>query len=183
MQTILGAGGAIGTELAKALYENYTKVIQLVGRNPKKVNDSDTLFTADLSNPSEIDAAVAGSEVGYVTVGFEYKLSVWQHSWPTFVQATIDACAKHKARSVFFDNVYMFDPAEIPNMTETSQVNPSSKKGKIRKQLVDMIWEAVESGKITALIARSADFYGPGINTSMLQKMVSKNLKTTISLR
>lgn len=36
-QTILGAGGAIGVELAKAL-SVFTSDIRLVGRNPKKVN-------------------------------------------------------------------------------------------------------------------------------------------------
>ena len=53
MQTILGAGGAIGTELAKSLIE-YTKDIRLVGRNPKKVNETDQLFPADLSEKAQI---------------------------------------------------------------------------------------------------------------------------------
>lgn len=35
MQTILGSGGAIGIELAKALKE-FTNEIRLVSRNPKK---------------------------------------------------------------------------------------------------------------------------------------------------
>jgi len=43
MQTILGAGGAIGTELAKALTK-YTNKIRLVSRNPKKVNPGDELL-------------------------------------------------------------------------------------------------------------------------------------------
>jgi len=38
MQTILGSGGAIGIELAKALTA-YTLDIKLVSRNPKKVNN------------------------------------------------------------------------------------------------------------------------------------------------
>ena len=49
-QTILGAGGAIGIELAKAL-TTYTTDIRLVSRNPKKVNLKDELFPADLTNP------------------------------------------------------------------------------------------------------------------------------------
>ena len=176
MQTILGAGGAIGTELAKAL-KNYTSDIRLVSRNPKKVNESDTLFPADLSDAAQIEAAVAGSEVVYVTVGFEYKLKLWQEKWPKFMRAAIAACEKHKAKLVFFDNVYMYDPAEIPNMTEASKLNPSSEKGKVRKQLVEMILEGVKTGKITALIARAADFYGPNVGTSMLQETVQKNLE------
>lgn len=46
MQTILGSGGAIGTELAKHL-TNYTGQIRLVSRNPKKVNLTDELFSCN----------------------------------------------------------------------------------------------------------------------------------------
>lgn len=47
MQTILGSSGAIGTELAKALAA-YTQQIRLVSRNPKKVNETDETFPADV---------------------------------------------------------------------------------------------------------------------------------------
>lgn len=70
MQTILGSGGAIGTELAKALTP-FTKDIRLVSRNPKKVNETDHLFPADLTDKEQISKAIAGSEVCYLTVGFE----------------------------------------------------------------------------------------------------------------
>jgi putative NADH-flavin reductase len=43
MQTILGAGGAIGNSLAKELLQ-YTPELRLVSRNPKKVNETDTLL-------------------------------------------------------------------------------------------------------------------------------------------
>ena len=70
MQTILGSGGAIGIPLAKEL-KNYTNQIRLVSRNPKKVNDTDELFPADVNDLSQIDKAIAGSEVVYVVIGFE----------------------------------------------------------------------------------------------------------------
>ncbi len=176
MQTILGAGGAIGSILAKELLK-FTDQIRLVSRNPKRVNEKDLLFSADLSDPNQIDAAVAGSEVVYVTVGFEYKIGVWRKQWPPFMRATIDACLKHKAKLVFFDNVYMYDQSEISHMTENSKMNPSSQKGQVRKALIDMILEATTTQNLTALIARSADFYGPNIKSSMLQEMVSNNFK------
>ena len=47
-QTILGAGGSIGIELAKAL-KKYTSDIKLVSRNPEKVNATDSLFPANLT--------------------------------------------------------------------------------------------------------------------------------------
>lgn len=81
MQTILGSGGAIGIELAKAL-KQYTDEIRLVSRNPKKVNEADLLFAADLLNPKELEEAVKGSKIVYVTVGFPYSYKIWNEKWP-----------------------------------------------------------------------------------------------------
>ena len=175
MQTILGANGTIGSVLARELV-NYTNKIRLVSRYPRKVNESDELFPADLSNPGIVDEAVKDSEVVYLVVGFDYKLKVWEEKWPKLMKATIDACIKYKARLVFFDNVYMYDINAIPHMTEESPVNPPSRKGEVRKKIAQMIMEEVKAGKLLALIARSADFYGPDNNKSFVNEMVYKNL-------
>ena len=176
MQTILGAGGVIGLELAKAL-KQYTNDIRLVSRNPERVNDSDELLSADLLNPSELRNAIKGSSIVYLTVGFEYKLKVWQESWPKLIKNVIDACIEYNCKLVFFDNMYMYDSDYLSGMNEETPVNPSSKKGKVRAEIADMIMKKVEEGKLRALIARSADFYGPAIkNSSMLTETVFKPL-------
>jgi nucleoside-diphosphate-sugar epimerase len=174
MQTILGANGTIGKILAKEL-PKYTDKIRLVSRNPKKVNDSDELFPADLSNPEIVDQAVEGSDVVYLVVGFDYKLQVWQEKWPRLMRATINACIRHNARLVFFDNVYSYDLNAIPHMSEASPYNPPSKKGAVRKQIAEMIIDEVKAGKLMALIARAADFYGPENDKSIVTEMVFKN--------
>ena len=166
MQTILGAGGTIGTELAKSL-KNYTDQIRIVSRKPKKVNDSDELFAADLTDAAQIDKAIEGSDIVYLTIGFEYKLKVWQKNWPRLMKSVIESCKKHKAKLVFFDNIYMYDKSEIPHMTESSRINPPGKKGKIRAAIAQMILDEVAKGTLTALIARSADFYGPNANNNI----------------
>jgi nucleoside-diphosphate-sugar epimerase len=176
MQTILGSNGTIGSILAKELTK-YTDKIRLVSRNPKKVNPTDELFPADLLKSGEADRAVAGSEVVYLVVGLEYKLKIWEEQWPKLMRATIDACIKYNSRLVFFDNVYMYDLAEIGNMTEKSEVNPPSRKGAVRKQIAGMLLDEVKAGKLMALIARSADFYGPDSEKSFVTEMVYKNLK------
>ncbi|MCX6148770.1 MAG: NAD-dependent epimerase/dehydratase family protein [Candidatus Kapabacteria bacterium] len=176
MQTILGANGTIGSLLAKELF-SYSNKIRLVSRNPIKVNETDELFPADLTDARQIEEAVKGSEVVYLLVGFEYKLSIWQDSWPKLMKATIDACIKYNAKLVFFDNVYMYDINSIPFMTEEAKINPPSKKGKVRNEIADMLLNSIKSGKLTALIARSADFYGPNNKTSVLLETVYKNFK------
>ena len=176
MQTILGANGTIGQVLAKELL-SYTDKIRLVSRNPRKVNDSDELFAADLSNPENVDKAVEGSEVVYLVVGFDYKLNVWEEKWPKLMRAVLDACIKNNSRLVFFDNVYMYDINAISHMTEESLINPPSRKGTVRKHNAQMILDEVKAGKLLALIARSADFYGADNEKSVVMEIGYKNLK------
>jgi len=177
MQTILGSGGAIGIELAKAL-KNYSKRIRLVSRNPKKVNKTDELMAADLLNTEDVRRAVEGSKIVYVTVGFPYSTKVWQEVWPKFMSDVISACKEFNSKLVFFDNMYMYDPKYLDRMTEETPVNPPSKKGKIRAEVAQMILDEVKAGTLKALIARSADFYGPGIkNSSMMNETIVKPLK------
>lgn len=176
LQTILGAGGAIGRELAKSL-TLYTTNIRLVSRNPSRVNPTDELVKADLTQKEEVLKAVKGSTVVYLTVGFPYKAALWEEVWPQTIRNTIDACKEYGSRLVFFDNIYMYDPDHLDGMNEETPINPPSKKGVIRARIAEMVMNDVKSGKLTALIARSADFYGPGIeDVSVLTETVFKNL-------
>jgi nucleoside-diphosphate-sugar epimerase len=176
MQTILGAGGPIGNELAKALTK-YTSEIRLVSRKPEKVNPTDELVVADLLKPEEVKKAVQGSTVVYLTAGLPYSLKVWKESWPKIMGNVIDACKAYQTRLVFFDNIYMYGPDFLNGMTEETPIVPPSKKGKVRAKIADMLMDEVKKGGLTALIARAADFYGPGHqNTSMLTETVIKPL-------
>lgn len=174
MQTILGAGGAIGTELAKALTA-YTQDIRLVSRNPEKVNPGDELMKADLTNLRQVERVVEGSEIVYLTVGVDYKTEVWEEKWPLIMHNVIRACKMYQAKLVFFDNVYMYDRNHLYHMTENTAINPSSQKGAVRAYLAQTLMEEVEEGEVQALIARSADFIGS--RNSILAEMVGKNLK------
>ncbi len=176
MQTILGAGGAIGNDLAKEL-QSYTIRIRLVGRNPKKVNETDEIFAADLLDANAVSEAVKGSEVAYLVAGLPYKIKVWREQWPQIMHNVINACKQYKTKLVFFDNVYMYDPETIGNITEENPVAPSSNKGKIRAMIAKKILDEIKAGNLTAMIVRSADFYGPGIKTSVLIETVYKNLQ------
>ena len=175
MQTILGAGSAVSTELAKQLI-GYTKEIRLVSRNPKKVNESDRIMKADLSNRVLLDEAVEGSEVVYVTIAFDYKTAVWKKEWPSFMSNLIQSCKKHKTKIVFLDNMYMYDREHLLNMTEETPINPSSEKGKIRAEISNSLMKAIEVGEVKGLIARAADFYGPNVENSAITISVLNNL-------
>lgn len=174
MQTILGSGGAIGTQLAIEL-THFTDKIRLASRNPKKVNPNDELFVCDLTSAEETDKAVAGSEVCYLTVGLPYNTKVWQESWSKIMTNVIASCKKYNSKLVFFDNVYMYDRNFLNPMTENTPVKPSSKKGEIRRAIADQLLIEMRTDSINALIARSADFISP--TGSILIETVYKNFK------
>jgi len=173
MQTILGANGVIGKELAAGLTA-YTNEIRLVSRNPKAVNKGDQLMAADLTLPLQVDKAVEGSDIVYLTVGLAYNFKIWRQQWPLIMHNVIESCKKYGAKLVFFDNVYMYDPEYMGNMTEETPIRPVSKKGEVRSLIAALLMEEIKSGNLTALIARSADFIGPA--NSFLVESVYKNL-------
>ncbi len=176
-QTILGAGGSIGIELAKAL-KDYTSDIRLVNRNPKKVNSTDTLFSADLTKKENIFKAIEGSSITYVTIGFPYKTKVWKQIWPPFIQNVIAACLEHNSKLVFFDNVYAIGGNNVNHITENSPISPTSKKGEIRAEVDRLILESIDKNNLQAIIARAPDFFGgTSRQNSIIMNLVYDNLE------
>jgi nucleoside-diphosphate-sugar epimerase len=175
MQTILGANGVIATELSKHL-PSYNTTIRQVSRNPKKVNESDEIFPADLLNYQQTEKAVAGSEIVYLLAGLQYNTKVWKEQWPKLMQNVIDACKKHNSKLVFFDNVYSYGLVN-GTMTEETPYNPTSKKGEVRANIATMLLDEVKSGNLQGMIIRGADFYGPGALLSLTYSTVTQKLK------
>ncbi len=174
MQTILGSGGIIGQEASYCISE-FSDQIRQVSRKPKQVNSSDQIFPADLRNESDVRAAVKGSEIVYLTIGLPYDTKTWKESWPRIMTNTIKACQENNAKLVFFDNVYMYGKVD-GLMTESTPYNPCSKKGEVRAIVARQLTEEMDKGNINALIARSADFYGPKASNTYIGPMLFDKL-------
>jgi nucleoside-diphosphate-sugar epimerase len=173
MQTILGAGGAIGTELAGEL-AYARQPVRLVGRNPKRVQGATEVVSADISNLDQTVGVVSGSAVVYLLAGLKYDLSIWRELWPRIMGNAIEACKRANAKLIFFDNIYMYGKVNGP-MTEDTPFNPCSRKGEIRAQIATTLLDEVRAGKLNAMIARSADFYGPHTRTGVPNILVFDN--------
>lgn len=174
IHTILGAGGAVANALTRELLTRQLSV-RLVSRHPASRTDAASM-AADLTDPAQTLRAVDGSAVVYLCVGLPYNFALWRRDWPRIINNTIEACAKTQARLIFFDNVYMYGRTEGP-MTEDTPYDPSSRKGDLRARLATQIMSEVRKGNITAIIARAADFYGPGTGkTSIPDVLVFQRL-------
>jgi nucleoside-diphosphate-sugar epimerase len=179
MVTIFGAGGAISNELVKELAARKAR-IRLVGRHPKLIAGATETDAADLSNLDDTLRAAAGSRIVFLLVGLKYDIKVWRQMWPCIIRNTIEATKRANARLVFFDNVYMYGKVNGA-MTEDTPFHPCSQKGETRAQIATTLLNEMEAGNLTALIARSADFYGPhaqnGIPNILVFDKLAKNQK------
>jgi len=176
MQTILGAGGVIGNGLLEELPHHSNK-IRIVSRAPRGRGQGNAeLVKADITNYKQTEEAVKGSEVVYLTIGLKYSSELWRIQWPLIMNNVIDACKKHGSKLVFFDNVYMLGKVD-GWMTEETPVNPCSVKGEIRAEIAQKLMDEVKAGNINALIARSADFYGPGAVNTVYHMLVCQKFK------
>ena len=155
---ILGAGGAISKVLVKELLSENQK-IKLAARHFKVVEGLESI-RADLLNFNEVNNVIEEFSTVYLVAGLQYSTKAWSEQWPKIMRNVVEVCSAKNSRLLFFDNVYAYGKPDGV-MTEDKPLNPVSKKGEIRAQLLEYLNENIKKKHITALVARAADFYGP----------------------
>lgn len=88
----------------------------------------------------------------------------------------IASCSNQNAMIFFVDNVYMYDPDHVGNMTEKTPIRIISEKGKVRTEVSRILISTVERKNVTALGARGADFNGQNVQGSLSTQSVYNNL-------
>ncbi|GAA4383836.1 SDR family oxidoreductase [Tsukamurella soli] len=177
MQTILGANGQIGEELARYLHNTVTHDIRLVGRRPSAVNKTDELFSADLTDAEATDRAVAGSEIVYLTVGLPMDSAMWEERFPVMMENTIAAVRNHDAKLVFFDNTYMYPQTAAPQVEGKTPFEPRGRKAAVRARIATRLQEEMDAGRVEAVIVRAPEFYGPGKTQGLTNTTVFNRIK------
>lgn len=174
MYTILGAGGSVSNELVKLLAARKLP-FRTVSRHGHSTPGATETRVADLTKHQQTVDAVAGSDVVFLLAGLKYDHKLWAEQWPRIIDNVVDACKQARAKLVFFDNVYMYGKVNGP-MTEETPYRPSSRKGEVRAQIATRLERAWKEGELTAMIARAADFYGPGAKNGIPNVMVFEPL-------
>lgn len=167
IHTIIGAG-QIGTQLAALLVREGHQV-RLCRRGA---------FAADLP-PSVVrmqgdvlDRAFADEACRGATVVYNCANPPDYHKWDGVLQplyrAAREAAGRAKARFVQLDCLYMYGrPARAP-FDERTPMEPCSEKGKLRKQLVEELFEAHRRGDVQATSGRASDYFGPDTPNAVL---------------
>lgn len=85
----------------------------------------------------------------------------WAAKFPPLQQAILDAAIANDAKFVAAENIYMYGDTHGAPMTEMTPNNAHTKKGCVRQQMSETIFDAVRQRKVRAAVVRGSDFFGP----------------------
>ena len=174
MFAVLGAGGAMGDEVVKQLATRKLP-FRLVSRHAHAHQGAAEVMHLDLTDKDQAALAVKGASIAFLLVGLKYDRRVWEEMWPKIMTNIIAACRQNGTKLVFFDNVYMYGRVKGA-MTEVTPFEPCSRKGEIRAGIAEQLKKEWKAGNLTAMIARSADFYGPHARNGIANALVFEPL-------
>ena len=170
---LFGAAGAIGQSITQALAAQ-GQPYRVVGRSEaslRKTFGADPLAEVVTWNPDlpeSIQAAAAGVETLIYLVGVNY----WQFELhPQLMRKTLEGAIAAGVRNiVLIGTVYPYGPARTMPVREDHPREPHTFKGRMRKAQEDILLQAHAAGRINATVLRLPDFYGPGVEASLLHR-------------
>jgi len=168
---LFGAAGAIGKSIAAALRAQ-GRAYRVVGRSAAALQAAfgddplAEIVTWNPEDPASIRAAARGVDSIMYLVGVDY----WKFDLhPVLLQKTLDAAiAERVANFILSGTVYPFGKPVTATVREEHPREPHTFKGSMRKQQEDMVMAADRAGKIRGTVLRLPDFYGPGVDKSLL---------------
>ena len=113
-----------------------------------------------------MQAAAARIETLIYLVGVDYT-KFQLH--PALMRKTLDGAIAAGVRNiVLIGTVYPYGRTTSQPVSEAHPRAPHTFKGRMRKAQEDLLMQAHAEGRIRATVLRLADFYGPGVEASML---------------
>lgn len=171
---LIGAAGAIGKTIARALNEK-GREYKVVGRDRTVlettfgVSSLAEITAWDPDDPSSVRAAVRGANLLIYLVGVPYHRFELH---PILMRTTVEAAiAEGVDRVLLIGTVYPYGMPQTTPVKEDHPRNPHTFKGRMRKEQEDILLEANAAGKIRGTVLRLPDFYGPGVERSFLDSL------------
>ena len=173
LHIVLGATGALGTNLVLELLNQKKKVVAVV-RNLEKAhqrfNHPELIIReADLLKKEDVVSAISGGSIVYHCGGLPYK--DWMEYFPIMNTNILNAVSKEGAVLVYADNLYMYGKMQQEAIAENHPISHTSKKGSLRHHLASDILDAHNNGNIKAVIVRAGDYYGPFVRNGFTEPL------------
>src|SRR5690554_4763522 len=163
--TVLGAAGGAGNAVAAELAARGHDVTAVSRRGDATVPNGVRQHAADLSVPSDVQAACRGADVVVMAANLPY--AQWAEQLPPMVDGVVEATATAGARLVMVDNLYAYGSPGEPISEATPEAAPT-RKGQLRREIGRRLLKAHRDGRARVTIGRFSDCYGPGAQNTVV---------------
>lgn len=173
---IMGITGAFGRHLAQALTaEGWT--LRALVRHPAKHAETLSqwpdleIIPGDASCREDVLKAAQGIDLlvyGVNPPGYD-----WEGKALPWLETTAEVAEELGLQVLFPGNVYVLNPAQGPNFSETSPLAPIRRKGQIRQAMEARLQQAAARGA-RVLILRMGDFMASDSQSSWLGAAIKK---------
>jgi nucleoside-diphosphate-sugar epimerase len=168
---LIGASGSLGKAIASALGEK-DKHYRVIGRSEASLSATfgddphASIATWNPDSPESVRLALDGIDTAIYMVGVNY----WQFELhPQLMKKTLDgAIAAGVKKLLLIGTVYPFGKPRTERVNEDHPRKPHTFKGRMRKEQEDLVLAAHATGRIQTAVLRLPDFYGPGVDKSLL---------------
>jgi nucleoside-diphosphate-sugar epimerase len=177
---LFGAAGAIGKSVAAAL-EMDGIPYRVVGRSRSALeaafgnNALAEIATWDPDDAESVRRAARGLETIVYLVGVPYT-DFGQH--PVVLGKTLEgAIAEGVPQFLLIGTVYPLGLPQTARVREDHPRNAHTFKGKMRARQEELLLEADAAGRIHGAVLRLPDFYGPGVERSLVDGVIQAAAK------
>ena len=165
IHTVLGAGPVAKATVAALLAHGLkVRVVHRSGTFPQQPGLE--VVAADIADVAQLTAAFTGSAVVYMCATPAYHR--WAQEFGAMMTNVLQACAATGSAMVFADNLYMYEESPNASLTESTPLQPATRKGVVRARIAEMVLQANWDSQVQTAIARASDFFGPGVDNAML---------------
>lgn len=163
-QHVVFGTGPLGAAVMRGLLRR-GKAVRMVTRTGKPsiatgLAPSVEFRSADANDAAGAAAAVAGATHVYQCAQPPYHR--WPEQFPALQASILKATADAGATFVVAENLYMYGDTHGQPLTEDTPYRPNTRKGRVRAEMSEALFNAHAQGKVRAVAGRASDFYGPG---------------------
>ncbi len=165
---VIFGSGPLAQAVMRALLQDgqAVRMINRSGKRPADVPEQVEMLGGDAYSTDFTRQAARGAAVVYQCAQPPYHQ--WSEKFPPLQAAILEGAAANQARLIVGENLYMYGDTHGTPMTESTPVQPHTRKGKTRAQMSEALLAAHRSGRVQVALARGADFYGPGVLESTM---------------
>jgi nucleoside-diphosphate-sugar epimerase len=164
--------GPLAQSVMRELLTKPNKQITMINRSGKRgqIPQEVEILAADAYDAKQVQTLTKGAAVVYQCAQPAY--TEWPTKFPPLQTAILEGTAANGAKLIVGENLYSYGSTHGKPIKENLPYLAQGAKGKTRAAMAKQLLDAHQAGKVRVAIARASDFYGEGVEASIIGERV-----------